>query len=207
MYFKSICNGRYFLLRTEFKFSILESNQFVTGDITSSASERSYNSQYWKLWYHYCFFWPWSTCSWEILIMFFKFCISNQFITVDISSPERSFTTFSASDDTPTSVTHQSVGNMDDFVVKHFWWNGSQLGIFHVCKSCENEVILRVIFVLVKKVYKNNAPKILKIVVFKIIFTLKIPFNLSFSLGSSVGVFFPLMVFFRKCTTFVLKNW
>ena len=56
LYFKSICNGRYFLLRTEFKFSILESNQFVTVDISSS--ERSFNSQYWKLWYHYCFFFP-----------------------------------------------------------------------------------------------------------------------------------------------------
>ena len=35
-----------------FKFCI--SNQFVTIDI--STSERSFNSQYWKLWYHYCFF-------------------------------------------------------------------------------------------------------------------------------------------------------
>ena len=44
------------------------------------------------------------------------------------------------------SVTHQSVGNLDDFVVKHFWWNTSQLEFSDVCKPCQNDVILHFFF-------------------------------------------------------------
>ena len=90
---------------------------------------------------------------------------------------------------TPT-VTHQSVGNLDDFVVKHFRWNTSQLDFFGDCKPYQNDEIrfFFLFFALVKNVYRNNTSKILQILVIKLIFVLKIHFDFTSPLGSIVCV-------------------
>ena len=89
-----------------------------------------------------------------------------------------------------TTVTHQSLGNLDDFVVKHFRWNTSQLDFFGDCKPYQNDEIrfFFLFFALVKNVYRNNTSKILQILVIKLIFVLKIHFDFTSPLGSIVCV-------------------